>query len=36
MDLLQDLKMSLLHFSFVMVYIIHKKLVLLKKSSELS
>ena len=30
MDLLQDLKMSLLSFNFVMIYIIHKMLVLLK------
>ena len=30
MDLLQDLKMSLLNFNFVMIYIIHKMLVLLK------
>ena len=30
MDLLKDLKMSLLSFSFVMIYIIHKMLVLLK------
>ena len=30
MDLLKDLKMSLLNFSFVMIYIIHKMLVLLK------
>ena len=30
MDLLEDLKMSLLNFSFVMIYIIHKILVLLK------
>ena len=29
-DLLKDLKMSLLNFSFAMVYIIHKMLVLLK------
>ena len=28
MDLLQDLKMSLLNFNFAMVYIIHKILVL--------
>ena len=30
MDLLEDLKMSLLNFSFAMIYIIHKMLVLLK------
>ena len=30
MDLLKDLKMSLLNFSFAMTYIIHKMLVLLK------
>ena len=30
MDLLEDLKMSLLNFNFVMIYIIHKMLVLLK------
>ena len=30
MDLLEDSKMSLLSFKFVMVYIIHKMLVLLK------
>ena len=30
MDLLKDLKMSLLNFSFVVIYIIHKMLVLLK------
>ena len=30
MDLLEDLKMLLLNFNFVMIYIIHKKLVLLK------
>ena len=30
MDLLKDLKMTLLNFSFVMIYIIHKMLVLLK------
>ena len=35
MDLLEDLKMSLLNFNFVMIYIIHKMLVLLKKSLEL-
>ena len=32
MDLLEDLKMSLFNFSFVMIYIIHKILVLLKNS----
>ena len=30
MDLLEDLKMPLLNFNFVMVYVIHKILVLLK------
>ena len=30
MDLLEDLKMSLLSFKFVMIYVIHKILVLLK------
>ena len=30
MDLLEDLKMSLLSFNFVIIYIIHKMLVLLK------
>ena len=30
MDLLKDLKMLLLNFSFVMIYIIHKILALLK------
>ena len=30
MDLLSDLKMSLLNFSFAMLCIIHKMLVLLK------
>ena len=30
MDLLEDLKMSLLDFNFVMFYIIHKMLPLLK------
>ena len=30
MDLLKDLKLSLLNFSFVMIYRICKKLVLLK------
>ena len=30
MNLLEDLKMQLLNFSFVMIYIIHKMLVLLK------
>ena len=36
MDLLENLKMSLLNFNFVMIYIIHKMLALLKKSLELS
>ena len=30
MDFLKDLKMSVLNFSFVMIYIIHKMLALLK------
>ena len=30
MDLLKDLKMSLLNFKFVMIYVIHTTLVLLK------
>ena len=30
MDLLEDLKMSLLNFNFAMIYIVHKKLVLHK------
>ena len=30
MDLLEDLKMSLLNCNFVMIYIIHKMLVLFK------
>ena len=32
MDLLEDLKMSLLNFNFVMIYIINKMLVLLKNN----
>ena len=32
MDLLEDLKMSLLNVNFVMIYIIHKMLVLLKNN----
>ena len=32
MDLLEDLKMLLLNFNFVMVCIIHKMLVLLKNN----
>ena len=32
MDLLKDLKMSLLNFNFVMIYIIHKMLVLIKNN----
>ena len=32
MDLLEDLKMLLLNFNFVMIYIIHKMLVLLKNN----
>ena len=31
MDLLEDLKMPLLNFNFVMIYIVHKMLVLLVK-----
>ena len=31
MDLLEGLKMPLLNFNFVMIYVIHKMLVLLKK-----
>ena len=30
MDVFKDLKMSLLNLSFVMIYLIHKMLVLLK------
>ena len=30
MDLLKDLKMSLLNFNFLMIYIIHKMLLFLK------
>ena len=32
MELLKDLKMSLLNFNFAMIYIIHKILVLLKNN----
>ena len=32
MDLLEDLKMSLLNFNFVMIYVIHKMLALLKSN----
>ena len=32
MDLLKDLKMSPLNFKFVMIYIIHKMLVLVKNN----
>ena len=32
MDLLEDLKMSHLNFNFVMIYIIHEALVLLKSN----
>ena len=32
MDLLKDLKMSFLNFNFVMIYIIHKMLVLIKNN----
>ena len=34
MDLLEDLKMSLLNFNFVRIYIIQKILVLLKKKKK--
>ena len=30
MDLLEDLRMSFLNFSFVMIYIIHKTLLLIE------
>ena len=32
MDLLKDLKMSLLNFNFIMIYIIHKMFVLIKNN----
>ena len=32
MDLLEDLKILLLNFNFVMIYIIHKLLVLIKNT----
>ena len=32
MDLLEDIKMSLLNFNFIVIYIIHKMLLLLKNS----
>ena len=32
MDLFEDLKMPVLNFNFVIIYIIHKKLVLIKNS----
>ena len=32
MDLLEDLKVSVLNFNFLMIYIIHKMLVLLKNN----
>ena len=32
MDLLEDLKISLLNFNFGMIYIIHEMLVLLNKN----
>ena len=32
MDLFKDLKMSLLNLSFVIIYIIHKMLVLIKNN----
>ena len=34
MDLLEDLKISLLNFNFVMIYIIHKMLVLIENHSH--
>ena len=36
MDLLEDLKMALLNFNLVMIYIIHKMLVLLKNHQNYS
>ena len=36
MDLLEDLKMTLLNFNLVMIYIIHKMLVLLKNHQNYS
>ena len=35
MDLLEDLKMSLLSFNFVMIYITHKILVFLKNKASI-
>ena len=32
MDLLEDIKMSLLNFNFIVIYIIHEMLLLLKNS----
>ena len=32
MDLLEDIKMSLLNFNFIVIYIIYKMLLLLKNS----
>ena len=32
MDLLENLRMSLLNFNFLMIYVIHKILVLLKSN----
>ena len=32
MNLLEDLKMSILNFNFVMIYIVHKMLVLIKNN----
>ena len=32
MDILEDLKISLLNFTFFMIYIIHKMLILLKNN----
>ena len=34
MDLLEDLKNSLLNLNFVMIYIIHKMLALIKNNSN--
>ena len=36
MDLLEDLGMSLSNFNFILIYKIHKMLVLLKNYNELS
>ena len=32
MDLLENLRMSILHFNFVMIYTIHKMLILLENN----